>query len=197
MSTDANTFSGTGVATIDNDGEWPCEFVIAERIDYVQSSGAVKPDTDWTFTDDAGHFHAFAERPGGEELPTLNEERVPVPCDGSCGDTCNGEGYTITRWTCRICGQQIEPAYIPDARARTMGVPIPLGTTAEVTVISTQPLATLGSRDREVSIRIRHSEGELFGTGFIRPVRMSGGGQGGVRVESLMTCRFLNERLTD
>lgn len=184
----SDTHTATGTATINNQAEWPCEFVISDRTDYVWSSTATKPDPRWEFIDTAGHFHTFTK---DGDLPTLNSEGVRMPCDGSCGGTCNGEGYTVTRWTCRICGQEVEPGYVPDEGARTMGVPVPLGTSAKVTVTSREPVA---ERGREVSIRIRSGEVELFGTGFIGAVKMSGGPTG-VRVESEVSCRFLEERL--
>lgn len=188
MTEDTYSSTVTGVVRIDDQQEWPCEIEIRNDIEYVRSDVAVKPDPEWEFVDDTGHFHAFAE---GGKLPTLQSERVAMPCDGSCGGVCEGEGYTVLRWTCRICGQEVEPGYAPDEKARGMGVPIVTSKKAQVKVVSTKPI---GERRREVSLRVRVGDEELFGVGLIGGVNASGGPTG-VRFETEVPCRFLEERL--
>lgn len=66
-----------------------------------------QPDPQWEFTDPAGHYHARdADK---KEYPTLEARSEHVDCDGSCGGVCEGEGYTDIRYSCRICGAEIEP----------------------------------------------------------------------------------------
>ncbi|ETK36105.1 hypothetical protein [Microbispora sp. ATCC PTA-5024] len=179
----------TAMAAVNNGREWPCEIEIQQDVEYVRSERATKPDPGWEFIDAAGHFHAFAE---GGELPTLNSERVEMPCDGSCGGVCEGEGYTVLRHTCRICGQEVEPGYVPDYEARTVGEPIFLRKMATVTITSAEPVTD--SRD-EVSVRVRYGDEELFGTGFVVNRAGSGGGLDGCRWRTTISARSLNPRL--
>ncbi|MBO4272370.1 hypothetical protein [Microbispora triticiradicis] len=178
----------TATASINNGQEWPCDVTIEQDVEYVRSELAMKPDPGWEFIDDAGHFHAFAE---DGELPTLNSERVDVPCDGSCGGVCQGEGYTELRWTCRICEQEVKPGYVPDYKARTLGEPIALPLQAWLTITSTEPVTN--SRG-EVSVRVRYGDQELFGTGFVVN-RGGSGGPDGMRLQTTISARSLNRRL--
>lgn len=81
--------------------------ITQERIDI--STRGPKADPKWTFTDAAGHFHARSD----DELPTLIARPVHVPCDGSCGGICGGEGTEVIRYHCRICEEEIKPGQIP------------------------------------------------------------------------------------
>lgn len=40
----------------------------------------------------------------------------------SCGGVCDGEGYSITVFECRTCGQEIEPRTQPDYSAMNPGL---------------------------------------------------------------------------
>lgn len=178
----------TATAVINNGHAWPCEVEIEQDVDYVRSISATKPDPRWEFIDDAGHFHAFAE---DGELPTLNSERVEMPCDGSCGGVCEGEGYTVLRWTCRICGQEVEPGYVPDYEAQTVGTPIFMAKKATVKITSTE--AVTESRN-EVSVRVRVGDDELFGTGYVVG-RGGEGGSDGMRWHTTISAQFLEPRM--
>ncbi len=81
-------------------------YVTQERID-VSTSGP-KADPLWTAVDSAGHFHARS----GDGYPTLRSREIPVPCDGSCGGLCEGQGTSRTEWSCRICREVVEPGLI-------------------------------------------------------------------------------------
>jgi hypothetical protein len=82
-------------------------YITQERIDV--STRGPKADPNWTAVDSAGHFHAMS----GKEYPTLHSRSIPVPCDGSCGGVCGGEGTSRTEWTCRLCAEVVEPGLIP------------------------------------------------------------------------------------
>jgi hypothetical protein len=77
---------------------------------------------DWEVVDEHGHWHTFDD---DGELPTLVEEILPVPCDGSCGGLRGCEGYDMAVYYCQACGIQIEPRFVPDEVARGDGVPVP------------------------------------------------------------------------
>lgn len=85
-----------------------------ERIDI--STRSPKADPKWTSVDSNGHFHAMS----GKEYPTLRSKDIPQPCDGSCGGVCEGEGYSITRWSCVICGEEVKPGMVPGPHYDTM-----------------------------------------------------------------------------
>ncbi len=70
-----------------------------------------RPNPAWEFTDANGHYHAHAED-DAERYPTLDAVIEQVPCDGSCGGTCEGEGYSITRYRCLICREEIQPGVL-------------------------------------------------------------------------------------
>lgn len=89
--------------------------ITQERIDV--STNLPKPDPRWSFTDAAGHFHAYTEE---ETTPTLIVRMVHMPCDGSCGGVCDDEGYDATHYHCRICDEEIEPGTIPGPHYDTM-----------------------------------------------------------------------------
>lgn len=175
-----------------NDGErHPGEFVIEQDIEMVRSDRATKPDPKWTFTDDQGHFHAFVEDGG---LPTLDRTVIDAPCDGSCGGVCQGEGYTITKYTCRICGQQIEPNWIPDVEARTVGIPLPGMKSASVTIRGDRRL--LARRGSEVTVRaVAPSGQEFIGVGVVTNFDVTSDGDS-EEVVAMIHMRSLEPRLT-
>ena len=82
-------------------------YITQERID-ISTSGP-KADPLWTAVDAAGHFHAMS----GKDYPTLSSRSIPVPCDGSCGGVCGGEGTSRTEWSCRVCREVMKPKLIP------------------------------------------------------------------------------------
>lgn len=84
---------------------------ITQEVEMVASLFASKPDPTWEHTDDAGHYHAWT---GDGKLPTLEVKVEHKPCDGSCGDTCGGEGYTVIHYHCRICQVELQPGKLPD-----------------------------------------------------------------------------------
>lgn len=64
-------------------------------------------DPEWSFVDSSGHFHAIDTK--SSDIPTMTSLPTRIPCDGGCGDNC--EGYTAQRFYCQLCQQSIEPAY--------------------------------------------------------------------------------------
>ena len=150
----------TANAYIDGTGVERVELRIdTERID-VSSDRATKPDPQWTFSDAAGHFHAWAS---DGKLPTL--EPYQVPCDGMCRDP----EHTITVYRCRICKASVEPAVVSDAGPRSMAG----RTSYSVTVFGGQ-LRDIGD---EVSVRIVTGHREVFGVGRIAGGEYVSGGR--------------------
>lgn len=132
--------------------------VTQERIDI--STRGPKPDPRWSYTDTAGHFHARAE---DGELPTLLARREQLPCDGSCGGVCGGEGYEITIHSCRICGEEIAPGMIPGPHYGTMPGMI------DWELVVQKPL----NRQGEVSVVFRNSDSsEHLGVAVVGDVYM-------------------------
>src|SRR5215207_2373464 len=71
------------------------ELRISQPVELVRSMYATKPDPRWAHYDTRRHFHAFGE---DGKLPTLTATSIPMPCEGSCGGICGGEGYHVTRY---------------------------------------------------------------------------------------------------
>jgi hypothetical protein len=151
----------TTMIVIDDREPLPGELAIEQETISVLSNTATKPDPGWEHTDVLGHFHAFA---ADGKLPTLNVEAVEMPCNGACGSEGGCEGYTSDRYTCKICGQEIEPHWIPDHTARTTGVQVPGRKSATVTVESP---TLLGDRRDKVTIRVLSEDQEWIGVGEI------------------------------
>ena len=164
----------TGQVTIDSGDPLPGRITIEQEWIRVRSEHATKPDPSWTLTDDAGHWHAFAE-PEKEgmaaDLPTCNRETVQMPCDGSCGGICGGEGYSVDRYSCRACGQEIKPRRIPDHAARDIGEAIPglKDWTLEVESYDRPIPHALG---KLFSIRMESETGTFFGIGGVADYRV-------------------------
>lgn len=188
-----------------NGGEfYPAEVQVRESFEMVRSESAVKPDPEWEHTDSNGHFHAFA---GDEKTPTLTRYDVQIACDGSCGDVCEGEGYSEPRWKCAICGEAVEPQFIPDVKARTKGIRFPTSRSASVRVHGTESLPQIGQVDNgdgtftlevgsvqpvRVSLRVRSAAGEMIGSGYVGPCSLSSDGHWTLEIESAQ----LDPRLT-
>jgi len=80
------------------------------------STAGPKADPLWKHVDGAGHFHAMS----GDSYPTLRDKAIHVPCDGSCGGVCEGEGYHRTEWSCILCSEVVKPGMIPGPHHATM-----------------------------------------------------------------------------
>jgi len=122
-----------------------------ERIDITSGTDTHKPDPKWTHVDRAGHFHAFADG----KLPTLQPYEKHHACPDPCC-ACNGEGWSETRYRCRLCGKRVRPGYVvdvPGGTPRTM----PGLTTWTVTVTSQ------AQWDADVSLRVVAGTDEFFG----------------------------------
>lgn len=87
-----------------------------DMIDVTSDRDSYKPDPEWEYVDKAGHWHAFTS---DGKHPTLERYEKPVPCDGSCGGVCGGEGTTETRYRCRACGKRVKPYFVVDVPAFT------------------------------------------------------------------------------
>lgn len=94
---------------------------------------AVKPDPAWAHRDVYGHVHRWS----GRKLPTLDRRSRHVPCDGSCGGVCEGEGYHVSYYVCRQCGVEVEPGTVPDELARGPGIPVTGQNTVSFRVVDT------------------------------------------------------------
>lgn len=197
MTTETKT--GHGQASINGGDFYPAEVAFTGTFDMVRSETAVVPDPDWEHADSNGHLHAFAEK---GETPTLTRYSVNIPCDGSCGGVCEGEGYDEWQWKCAICDEAVEPRFIPDVRARGTGIPVLTSRSATVTIRGNEALPQIGQvvddngngtftmecgiTPPRVSLRVRTEDGEMIGTGYAGLASMeysSRWGAGGWTVE--------------
>lgn len=176
------TLSAQATVSIDGGEPYRCDVTVEQETIMVRSEYATKPDPAWEFSDNHGHFHAFA---ADGKLPTLSTEQVP--CDGACGDP----EHTVTKYSCLICGQEIEPRSIPDTYARSAGASVPGRKSATVEVYSDRPI---GEHRAEVSVRVLADDGpELIGIGTI--VGHNGVFSGGEQeLATTIAARFLEPR---
>jgi hypothetical protein len=183
-----SVMTSTATVVIDGDGPYECEVEITQRVEMVRSWGATKPDPRWEHTDSHGHFHTFAE---DGSLPTLRTEIVEMPCDGSCDDVCGGEGYTITRYRCKICGDEVEPGYVPDYQARESGTPIMGPKDATVTIHSDRVF-----EERTVSVHVTANGDEWIGIGEIHNTGATWSGGEAPTHTAEVFAQFLEPRLS-
>lgn len=105
--------------------------VDTEPID-ISTMSDVQPELSWSFTDAAGHFHAYDQE---GKTPTLRTEYEEYWCDD-----CHEE-HTNSWLVCIICSEAIEPKtvdrgptrkWIPGRTEHTLtvrhsGIPLPVG----------------------------------------------------------------------
>ena len=192
------TGTASAQASINGGDFCPAEVRFEANTEHIISETATKPDPAWEHTDSNGHFHAWAQ---DGKTPTLERYSVHVECDGSCGGICEGEGYDETHWKCAICGEEVEPRFVPDVEARTTGIPVVTSRSVTVTVRGTGPIPplgqdsgdgtmTFGTTPAQVAARVRTRDGEMIGTGFA-DLRMAYGRASGVSWEVTVSGRFL------
>lgn len=76
--------------------------VEVEQIDVRTISKATEADPAWSFTDAAGHFHAWSK---DSTLPTLRSQLDESYYCGQCRDEHEGE----LQWVCMICAAVVKP----------------------------------------------------------------------------------------
>lgn len=144
----------------------------------VTSDRAVRPDPSWSFVDGRGHYHAWAQpADSSRNLPTLKAESVEMPCDGSCGGVCGGEGYVRTEYHCGLCGEVVEPRTVPDRGTKT----IPGLETHEVVVYG----EVAGER---VSVLVHLGDRTMFGFGQVVSTDVVGSLAGWRSVRTRLIC---------
>ena len=97
------------------------------EVERVRSLTAQRPDETWSATDTHGHVHRYVrDAEDVPRLPSLEPRSRHVECDGSCYSVTHGdcEGYDITVWLCRVCGDEVEPGFKPDYEAMDPGIPV-------------------------------------------------------------------------
>lgn len=166
--------------TIDSHPPVPGRLAI-EREAITQMSALPRIDPSWTYTDAAGHFHAYGDdvAEGRDHYPTLRAEDEHHPCDGACGDS-GCEGYYTTRHLCRICGEEIEPGMLTGPH--TFIVPGRLDWHADVVTTDELPWLRHGER---VTVRADDGRYTYFGVGIV-DIRKVTGGPDGVRTEAVV-----------
>jgi hypothetical protein len=75
--------------------------VEVEQIDVRTMSKATEADPAWSFTDAAGHFHAWSK---DSTLPTLRSWAESSYCE-----TCQEEHERELQWVCTICVATVKP----------------------------------------------------------------------------------------
>jgi hypothetical protein len=122
-----------------------------------------KPNTHWTYTDAAGHFHAYNQRQGDDPYPTLDARTEHRDCDGAhTYPIADCDGYDVTRHFCRICGEEIEPGMVPGPHSKT--VPGRTRWWAETRIPADQVLEMVG---QQVSVRVESDDGLSFGVAVV------------------------------
>jgi hypothetical protein len=115
--------------------------MVTESIDVSSMNGKSVPNLAWEFVDEAGHYHAWTK---SEDLPTLHRSVRHIECDhvhDDDEDECGG--WDKITYACRICAEEVEPAYVTDFtpqlmagrsywEARVMGVHLEPGTKVSV-----------------------------------------------------------------
>jgi hypothetical protein len=153
-----------------NGGKWLDGYIdVEQEILRIRSRDAVKPDQSWEFTDQAGHWHAFTD---DGELPTIDRITLPMPCDGSCGGVCQGEGYHAYQDKCHACGEQLQPRWVPDEEARGEGTPVEGRYSWGVQVEEYRPLSerlmlTALDFGQQVSVRLDNPQATYFGLAMV------------------------------
>lgn len=145
----------SGTAYINEGDGVPARLTIEQEIQQIHT-GLPQPDPSWEYTDRAGHYHAYdqaGDRARGWELPTLAARTERVECDGSCNGVCEGEGYDVTRYSCRICNEDVTPGLSPGPHSFT--IPGLKNWRVEVDA--------LVSGHDPVSVRVEVKDGLLFG----------------------------------
>ena len=112
----AKLIGTTTTASIDNGPDVPADLTITQDQIDVTSALATKPDPEWTYVDQRGHFHAYDE---DGKLPTLRTRIERTPCPGGCDDP-GCDGYTVTHHHCVICGEEVEPRRVHDFEPKTV-----------------------------------------------------------------------------
>lgn len=144
-----------------NDGpQLPGRIVVEQEIRTEWSMSATKPDPTWTHIDQQQHYHAYDD---DGELPTLTSRRVHLECDGlhvgAYDDQADCDGYDVTEWHCRICGEHVEPGRVSDAGP----FHIPARKSWHADVYSDRPAG-----NGLVSVRALTADRLLFGAGHAR-----------------------------
>jgi hypothetical protein len=157
----------TGTIRINDGPGLPGQIIVeTEMVDI--STNLPKADDRWTYTDAVGHFHAYDQAARhGDRYPTLNARVEHRECDGlhaypTTDEYC--EGYDVTLYSCRICGEEIKPGTIPGPHYETMAG----GTSwrAKVSMPVNQAISLLNSRE-QVSVRAEFGEGQVFGVAVV------------------------------
>lgn len=104
---------GLGRASFNGSGLVPAELTITVEMEDV-TSALPRPDKGWSYTDRAGHFHAYSVARDGGSYPTLFE--VLQPCDLLSTEGHDDLEWCGCRWVfqCRICSEVIEPGTVVD-----------------------------------------------------------------------------------
>lgn len=185
MPTFAPPARGYCQATVNGGPPMQCEFRLTRNreVQYVEHQSRADPR--WSYTDPAGHFHAWAAPVDGDRptLPTLDSRRVHLPCNGQCGDPEDCDGFHEERWSCRICHAAVLPGWKEEYNV-PFAIVGPVEWQVLLHVLPEADLSWLALR--EVSVLLtRPPAPDLFGVA--RPIlaEQSAGGPGGemTRVE--------------
>jgi len=142
----------------------------------VETDNATKPDPQWSTVDAVGHFHAWAR---GGTYPTLVTVTRHVPCDGTCGGVCGGEGYDEIDYHCRICNEKIDPGRVDDSGVHHFTVSRTWTVEVEGLVgQATQGRIKIGPNQERVTVRIVEGGRTWFGVAEVGEVEARFGPDG-------------------
>lgn len=145
---------------------WKAEGGLSVETEAIDVTPAIKvrPDTTWTYTDPAGHFHAFSDLEDDTPLPTLDRKERAIEHDDP-----DDEAWTeYESWyECRICHAVVEPVWIETASTFREFAP---GRTSWTVQASGPDDASAPRSGDEVMVRVREPHHEAFGVGIVYKV---------------------------
>jgi hypothetical protein len=153
--------SVVGAGFINNGPGLPCQIMTTQESQTIWSMGS-KADEKWSFTDAAGHFHAYDQSSERDHYPTLLMRVEQVPCvHDDHDDDC--DGANTTHWHCRICDEEVEPGRIPGPHSSVIA-----GLRSWEAKVGLPVAEAWAMRGERVSLRMVVGENrELFGLAMV------------------------------
>lgn len=164
--------SWVGRASINGGPPAPFQLMVERQVEMVTSISP-KADPKWTFTDAAGHFHAYDQTPDAySRYPTLRIRVEEVPCSHADHDE-DCDGANIIHYHCRICDEEITPGLIPGPHSEPLYGRYEWSAKVTVSADEWFALSGEGFAGQPVSVRAEFSSHEAFGIARIGAVNGS------------------------
>jgi len=153
---------------IDNN-DWALDYtwdVETEQID-VTLEFVIRPDPEWSFVDQQGHYHAFTADDEHNILPTLRGTFIE-------------EAESVV-YRCRICNTEVKPKWTTQRSTHRTYAPGKMSWRVELR--AGRPHARLLSEMNGTSVSVRIEEGDttVFGIGLLRTIGAGVGDDGEIK----------------